>query len=135
MTPKEPTTTPAEKSQTETTASEQTKEAATETTADAQDAPAKRKKPVLKRITESFKATPGKHAADANDPEKKTVQETVEKVAGETTDATDTLTKAAEDIKAKSKTRASRTSKNNNDESTTSTAASSESASDDKAAA
>jgi len=135
VTPKEPTTTPAEKSQTETTASEQTKEAATETTADAQDAPAKPKKPVLKRITESFKATPGKHAADANDPEKKTVQETVEKVAGETTDATDTLTKAAEDIKAKSKTRASRTSKNNNDESTTSTAASSESASDDKAAA
>ncbi|ULN46583.1 PE-PPE domain-containing protein [Mycolicibacterium goodii] len=126
-------------SQTQTKDADQAKDAATETATAAQDAPTKPTKPQkprgLKKITESFKATPGKHAADANDPEKKTVQETVEKVANETTDATANLEKAAKDIKSKAKTRASKKDKNTNDQSTPAAAESSESASDSKAAA
>jgi hypothetical protein len=111
----------------------QTKDSANDT-ADTQDSPKETKKPRgLKKITESFKAAPGKHAADANDPAKRSVQETVEKVANDTDDATTNLDKAANDIKAKSKARASKKSKTSNDQSTATE--SSESTSDDKAAA
>ncbi|MHC9296621.1 PE-PPE domain-containing protein [Mycobacterium sp. LTG2003] len=48
----------------------------------------------LKKITESFKASPGKHAADAGDPVKKSVQETVEKVK----DTVDKMEKAGKDV-------------------------------------
>ncbi|MFN3006701.1 PE-PPE domain-containing protein [Mycolicibacterium wolinskyi] len=60
----------------------------------------------LKKITESFKASPGKHTADAGDPVKKSVQETVDKVkdtvdkveqAGK--DAVKKVEKAANDAK------------------------------------
>ncbi|MGV0744855.1 PE-PPE domain-containing protein [Mycolicibacterium sp. XJ870] len=43
----------------------------------------------LKKITESFKAKPGKHAADTGDRVKKSVQETVDKVKDGLKEATD----------------------------------------------
>lgn len=48
----------------------------------------------LKKITESFKASPGKHAADASDPVKKSVQETVDKVK----DTVDKVEQAGKDV-------------------------------------
>ncbi|AKS32677.1 PE-PPE domain-containing protein [Mycolicibacterium goodii] len=106
------TGTPAEsQNQTETKDADQAKDTAGETATDAgdkQDAPTKPQKPRgLKKITESFKATPGKHAADANDPAKKTVQETVEKVTAGVDDAVKNLEKAAKDAKAKATANAS----------------------------
>lgn len=62
----------------------------------------------LKKITDSFKAAPGKHAADANDPVRKSVQETVEKVNAGVNDAVKNLQKAAKDAKAKAEASASK---------------------------
>jgi len=74
---------------------------------DSEKKDAKKQPRGLKKVTESFKATPGKHALDANNPVKKSVQETVEKVNAGVTDAVKNLEKAAKDAKAKAKAKAS----------------------------
>ncbi|MGV9799754.1 PE-PPE domain-containing protein [Mycobacterium sp. NPDC003449] len=48
----------------------------------------------LKKITESFKAKPGKHAADAGDPVKKSVQQTLDKVSDKLHDTVGKVEKA-----------------------------------------
>ncbi|MCP2624677.1 PE-PPE domain-containing protein [Mycolicibacterium smegmatis] len=97
---------------------------------DSEKKDAKKQPRGLKKVTESFKATPGKHALDANNPVKKSVQETVEKVNAGVTDAVKNLEKAAKDAKAKAKAKASAS----KDSDKKSGGADSE-ASDDKAAA